>query len=171
MRDCVYIAADFDHDKSAVDCIYWMKRNGYLTFKDAHSLQQSYDSSLACSIKKSLKYRMDNSFKFILIVGNHTNSVSKGGCQLCGSYNGYTSRCARGYNVDYRSFIRYECDIAVDAIPYGMRIVVLYNSGCINRALCPEAVRWKGIHRQMLYRGMDGKYHWDYEGIRQAICG
>ena len=171
MRDCTYIAADFDHDKSAVDCLYWMRRNGYIKFKDAHDLQQSYDSSLSCSIKKSLKYRMDNSFKFILIVGNHTNTVSKGGCQLCGSYNSHNYSCSKGYSVDYRSFIKYECDIAVDAIRFGMIIVVLYNSGTVNRNLCPEAVRWKGTHRQMWYRGIDGQNHWDYEGIRQAIGG
>ena len=54
MRDCTYIAADFDHDKPAVDFLYWMRENGYLTFKDAHDLQQSNDDSYACSIKKSV---------------------------------------------------------------------------------------------------------------------
>ena len=48
MRDCTYIAADFDHDKPAVDTLYWMRSHGYIRFKDAHDLQQSNDSSLAC---------------------------------------------------------------------------------------------------------------------------
>ncbi|MCR4904275.1 MAG: hypothetical protein K6A23_15560, partial [Butyrivibrio sp.] len=99
------------------------------------------------------------------------DSVSKGGCQLCGSYNSYTSSCARGYYVDYRSFIKYECDIAVDAIKYGMKIVVLYNSGSVNRNLCPEVVRYKGIHKQMWVQGSDGINYWDYRGIAEAVGG
>jgi len=171
MRDYTYIAADFDHDKNAVDCLYWMRNQGLLHFKDAHDLQQSKDSSLACSIKKSLKYRLDNSRKFILIVGEHTNTVSKGGCQLCNSYNSYSYYCARGYSVDYRSYVKYEVDTAVSAIPYGMEIIVLYNNSTINRNLCPEAIRQKGVHKQMWYRGLDGKNHWDVVGIAQAIGG
>ena len=54
-----YIAADFDHDKNAVDYIYRLRDKGYLSFHDAHDIQQSNDSSLPCSIKKSLKKRMD----------------------------------------------------------------------------------------------------------------
>ena len=80
MKDYTYIAADFDNDKSAVDELYWMRNNGYIRFKDAHDIQQSNDSSLSCSIKKSLSYRLSFSYKFILIVGSHTNTVSKGGC-------------------------------------------------------------------------------------------
>lgn len=166
MRNCIYIAADFDHDKDAVDTLNWMKQNSYLYFKDAHELQQSYDSSLPCSIKRSLKYRMDNSNIFVLVVGSHTNTISKGGCQFCGSYNSYTYSCSRGYSVDYRSYIKYECDKAIEA---GIRIVVLYNNTSIDRTLCPEAVRWKGTHQKIYYRGVDGKYYWDYSGIAQAI--
>ena len=65
MRNCTYIAADFDHDENAVKHLHWMKSQGLINFLDAHELQQSNDSSLACSIKKSLKYRMDNSYKFV----------------------------------------------------------------------------------------------------------
>ena len=168
MRDCTYIAADFDHDKKAVDVLYQMKSKGYIVLKDAHQLQQSNDSSLACSIKKSLKVRMDSSYKFVLIVGNHTDTVSKGGCQLCSSYNSYTSSCARGHSVDYRSFIKYECDMAVKA---GIKIVVLYNNFKIDKTLCPEAVRYIGTHCQMWYIGADGKYYWDYNRIARAMGG
>lgn len=168
MRNCTYIAADFDHDENAVKHLHWMKSRGLISFQDAHELQQSNDSSLACSIKKSLKYRMDNSYKFVLIVGDHTDSVTKGSCQFCGSYNSYTYSCARGYSVDYRSFIKYECEIAVAA---GLQIVVLYNSTSIDRDLCQAAVRWKGIHQKMIYRGNDGKYYWDDDSIVQAMRG
>ena len=169
MRTCTYIAADFDHDKAAVDHLHWLKDNKYLFFQDAHELQQSSDTSLPCSIKRSLRYRMDNSRKFILIVGDQTNKVTKGGCQLCNSYNSHTNYCGRGYWVDYRSYLRFECDIATAAISEGMKIIVLYNSGTINRALCPEKVRWIGIHRQMWYRGTDGSNYWDNMGIIQAV--
>lgn len=168
MRSYTYIAADFDHDDDAVKHLHWMKRKGLISFLDAHELQQSNDSSLACSIKKSLKYRMDNSYKFVLIVGSHTDLVTKGGCQLCESYNSYGKYCAKGYSVDYRSFIKYECDEAVKA---GLRIVVLYNSTIVDRDLCPSAVRWKGVHQSMVYRGRDGKLYWDDSAIQQAMRG
>ena len=166
MRDCTYIAADFDHDKAAVDRIMELNALGYINIKSAHDLQQSRDSSLACSIKQSLKSRMDNSKQFILIVGDQTNTVTKGGCQLCQSYNSYTSHCARGGNVDTRSFIKYECDKAVEA---SIKIVVLYFSLDVDHDLCPEAVRWKGIHKRMIFRGNDGQLYWDNQGIADAI--
>lgn len=166
MRNRTYIAADFDHDENAVKHLHWMKDHGLISFLDAHELQQSNDSSLACSIKKSLKYRMDNSYKFVLVVGSHTDTVSKGGCQLCGSYNSYGQYCAKGYSVDYRSFIKYECDKAVEG---GLKIVVLYNSTSVDRNLCPLAVRWKGTHEKMIYRGVDGNLYWDDARIAQAM--
>lgn len=73
-RTRTYIAADFDHDKNAVDQLYKWNNNEYwsLSFSDAHSLQTSSDNSLYCSIKASLKMRMDGSKTFVLIVGEHT---------------------------------------------------------------------------------------------------
>lgn len=168
MRNRTYIAADFDHDENAVKYLYWMKDRGSISFLDAHEIQKSNDSRLACSIKKSLKYRMDNSYKLVLIVGSHIDSVSRGGCQLCGSYNGYGKYCVRGYSVDYRSFIKFECDHAIEA---GLQIVVLYNSTSVNRELCPAAVRWMGIHQKMIYHGGDGTYYWDDNAIAQAMRG
>lgn len=166
MKNYTYIAADFDHDENAVKYLQWMNNHGLISFLDAHDLQQSCDSSLACSIKKSLKYRMDNSYKFVLIVGPHTDSVSKGGCQLCGSYNSYGKYCARGYSVDYRSFIKYECDKAVEG---GLKIIVLYNSTIVDRNLCPEAVRRLGTHEKMISRDINGNLYWDDTRIAQAM--
>ena len=168
MRDCTYIAADFDHDEDAVDILKTMKKKGYIIFKDAHELQQSRDSSLACSIKKSLRKRMDCSKKFILIVGEHTNSISKGGCQICPSYNSHNCSCARGYSVDYRSFIKFECDIAKESANY-IDIVVLYKDTKIDKELCPESIKNLGVHSAMIHRGVDGKLYWDYEKISKAI--
>ena len=163
-----YIAADFDHDENAVKHLHWMNEHGKIKFYDAHKLQQSNDSSLACSIKKSLKYRMDNSYKFVLIVGSHTDSVTKGGCQLCESYNSYRQYCAKGYSVDYRSFIKFECDKAAEA---NLKIIVLYNSTRVDRSLCPEVLRYRGLHQSMIYKGSDGNYYWDDSTIAQAFGG
>lgn len=41
-----YIAADFDHDKDAVEALDYMKNNGLTVYKNAHDLQQSSDTSL-----------------------------------------------------------------------------------------------------------------------------
>lgn len=169
MRTCTYIAADFDNDRTGVEHLHWLKKNGYLFFQDAHELQHSSDTSLPCSIKRSLRYRMDNSRRFILIVGNQTNKVTKGGCQFCNSYNSHTNSCGRGFWVDYRSYIKYECDIAFASISEGMKIIVLYNSAAVNRDLCPEKIRGVGIHRQMWYREADGRYYWDDAGIVQVV--
>lgn len=168
MRRFTYIAADFDHDQNAVDHLHWMKDHGLISFLDAHELHQSSDSSLPCSIKKSLKQRMDSSYKFILVVGSQTDAVTKGGCQLCGSYNSYTRSCARGHSIDYRSYVKYECDIAVES---DLQVVVLYNDTFVDRSVCPAAVRHRGTHRKMQYRDASGTLRWDDASIIQAIRG
>ena len=166
-RTRTYIAADFDHDKYAVDQLHKWNDSKYwsLSFTDAHDLQTSNDSSLYCSIKSSLKYRMDGSKTFVLIVGDHTNTVTKGGCQYCDSYNSHTSACAKGKSVDYRSYIKYECDQAVEA---GIKIIVLYKSTKIDKSKCPEAVRNIGTHATMEYYE-DGKLYWDYQSVKKAF--
>lgn len=167
-RTRTYIAADFDHDKDAVVILHkWNDSDHWsLHFKDAHELQQSYDSSLYCSIKASLKMRMDASKTFILIVGDHTNDITKGGCQYCASYNSWAKVCAKGYALDYRSYIKFECDKAVEA---GIKIVILYNKTAVDKSLCPASVRNLGTHQRMYYLGTDGKYYWDYQGVKKAI--
>lgn len=166
-RTRTYIAADFDNDKDAVDQLHKWNDSNYwsLSFSDAHNLQTSSDNSLYCSIKSSLKYRMDGSKTFVLIVGNNTNKITKGGCQNCGSYNSHTYSCARGHSVDYRSYIKYECDKAVEA---DLKIIVLYNDIKIDKSKCPEVVRNIGIHKAMVYY-KDGKYYWDYQSVKEAF--
>lgn len=166
-RTRTYIAADWDNDKDAVDQLHKWNDSNYwaLSFTDAHDLQQSYDSSLPCSIKKSLKERMDRSKRFVLIVGDHTATVTKGGCHLCGSYNSHTYSCVRLHSVDYRSYIEYECDKAIEA---EIDIVVLYNAARVERSKCPEAVRYKGKHTAMQYIE-NGKLYWDYQNVKKAF--
>lgn len=169
-RTKTYIAGDWDHDKDAVDQIYkWKNGNKWnLDFHDAHELKQARDTSLPCSIKASLKARLDASKTFVLIVGDHTDSLTKGSCHLCGSYNSYLGYCARGYSVDKRSFIKYECDKAVEA---GMKIVVLYNDISVDKSKCPAGVRNRGIHAPMVFKHTDGKLYWNYFSVKNALEG
>lgn len=166
-RTRTYIAADFDHDKDAVDQLHTWNDSNYwsLSFTDAHDLQTSSDDSLYCSIKSSLKYRMDGSKTFVLIVGDHTDSITKGGCQYCRSYNSWTGACAKGRTVDKRSYIKFECDKAVEA---GIKIIVLYNNTKVDRSKCPSAVRYMGTHAKMV-KYENGKYYWDYQSVRNAF--
>ena len=71
-RTRTYIAGDWDHDKDAVDQLHKWNDSKYwsLSFTDAHDLTSSRDSSLNCTIKSSLKTRMDASKTFVLIVGD-----------------------------------------------------------------------------------------------------
>lgn len=167
-RTRTYIAADWDHDKDAVDQLHkWNDSNHWsLSFTDAHEIIQSRDSSLNCSIKQSLKIRMDASKRFVLIVGNNTNTITAGSCVWCGSYNSHTYACAKNHTVDYRSYIKYECDKALEA---GIEIIVLYKALSVNKSKCPEAVKNKGVHIPMLFRGTDGKIYWDYESVKRAF--
>lgn len=172
MRYLTYIAGDWDGDSYAVEQLYKWKNSSKWTlyFPDAHETRQARDSSLYCSVKVSLKKRLDESNVFVLIVGDSTNSVTKGGCQLCSSYNSWNSWCARaGRTIDYRSYVKYECDEAAKAVQYGMKIVVLYNSTTVDRSKCPESVRWLGKHVSMVYRSMDGRYYWDYDTVYSAL--
>lgn len=168
MRTKTYIAGDWDNDKDAVDQLHKWNDSKYwsLSFSDAHDLTSARDSSLNCNIKSSLKKRLDVSKTFVLIVGEHTNTVTAGSCKFCGSYNSYLGRCAKGYSVDYRSYIKYECDKAVEA---NIKIIVLYNSTKVDRNKCPEVVRWKGTHTAMAFKGSDGREYWDYNAVYEAF--
>lgn len=172
-RTKTYIAADFDSadDVSAVKQLRKWNDNSSLSlsFTDAHDLQTSRDSSLYCSIRASLKERMDHSKRFVLIVGKNTDSITKGGCQYCSSYNSYLKTCARGHSVDYRSYIKYECEIALDAaLDAGIDIIVLYNDTRVDKSKCPSVLRNVGKHKAMVYY-KEGKYYWDYQTVKSAF--
>lgn len=167
-RTRTYIAGDWDHDKDAVDQLHKWNDSDYwsLTFTDAHDLTSSSDNSLNCTIKASLKRRLDVSKTFVLIIGDQSNSVTAGSCRWCNSYNSYLSYCARNHSIDYRSYIKYECDKAIEA---NIKIIVLYKSTKVDRSKCPEVLRDKGIHVPMIYQGYDRKYHWDYQAVKKAF--
>ena len=166
-RTRVYIAADWDKDKSVVDKLReWNDSDYYvIDFTDAHDLTQANDSSLPCSIKSSLRERLGRSKTFVLIVGDHTDSVTKGSCQHCRSYNSYSRNCSRGHWVDYRSYIDFECDYASD---HDLKVVVIYNSTYIRKNKCPEILRNTGKHIPA-YSYSNGVKKWNYSEIKNAI--
>lgn len=166
-RTKTYIAADWSGDKDAVDQLYkWNESNFWsLSFNDAHELTQARDGSLNCSIKSSLGVRFDASKTFVLIIGSSTKSLRSGSCHYCGSYNSWTGSCARGYSVDYRSYIEHECD---KAIRDGLKIVVLYKSATVDKSKCPDAIKNLGTHAAMWFY-KDGNYYWNYQAVKDAI--
>ena len=169
-RIYTYIAGDWDHDNDAVNILEYWRKNSMLHYLNVHDTKTAYDGSLNCSIKKSLKTRLDISKRFVLIVGDHTDSVTAGGCQLCSSYNSHGKYCSRGYSMDSDSFIKYECKKAEEAYADRlMSIVVLYNSTSVNKYLCPASVRYLGYHVPMIKESYDRQFVWDYYAISKAF--
>ena len=78
-RTKTYIAGDWTGDSDAIKKLYEWNESNYwsLSFIDAHEITKANDTSLNCSIKSSLKTRMDASKKFVLIVGENTNVLRR----------------------------------------------------------------------------------------------
>lgn len=168
-RTKTYIAGDWTGDKDLIDIIYkWNNSEHWgLHFIDAHEVTQARDSSLYCSIKKSLAERLNVSKKLVLIVGMNTASLRQGSCQYCGSYIKYKFRhlCRRGNHVDLRSYIEYECE---KAVADKLKIAVIYNCSFIAKDRCPKAVRYIGNHLAA-YQYENGNKILDYSSIKDAI--
>ena len=166
-RTKTYIAGDWTGDKNAIDQLRKWNDSNYwsLSFVDAHDITQAKDSSLNCSIKASLKKRLDVSKTFVFVVGKDTKNLRSGSCSYCQSYNSYWCGCARGHSVDLKSYIEYECQQAVNA---KMKIVVLYNSTVVNKEKCPDSLKTLGTHVAMQYY-REGHTYWDYIAVKNAI--
>lgn len=166
-RTKTYIAADWSSDYGAVEQLYKWNNSNYwsLSFTDAHDITQARDNSLNCSIKSSLRIRLEASKRFILIVGNNTKNVRSGSCQYCSSYNSWTRGCGKRHLVDYRSYIEFECE---KAIRDNIEIIVLYNSCYVDKNKCPDIIKNYGKHVAMCYR-RDGNIYWDYCAVKNAI--
>jgi len=166
-RTKTYLAGDWTGDIDAISILKKWNNDNYLTlsFVDVHDFISARDSSLNCTIKNTLRERMNMSKTFVLIVGNETKNLRAGSCQYCNSLNSYGHYCSRGHAVDYRSYVEYECDLAIKA---GIRIVVLYNSTVVDKSKCPDAVRNQEIHIPMLYYS-NGVKRWNYSEIKQYI--
>lgn len=167
-RTRTYLAGDWTGDSDLIEQLMKWNESDYwsLSFSDAHELTQARDTSLPCSIKKSLAERLNGSKTFVLIVGSNTDNLTKGSCQYCNSYNSYTRSCARLGMIDYRSFIEFECEKAARD---NLKIVVLYNFETVIKSRCPEVLRYIGVHIPAYYKGADGKYYWNYNTIKDAI--
>ena len=169
-RTRTYIAGDWTGDKDAIDQLYKWNSSNYwsLDFIDAHELTQSSDTSLYCSIKASLRERLDRSKTFVLIVGESTSSLTKGNCVYCRNYiPSYSGgpKCSHGYGISMKSYIDYECD---KAIRDGLNIVVLYNSTYVKKDLCPVSIRDVGEHAPMK-TWKNGAREWDYQSVKSAF--
>lgn len=169
-RTKTYIAGDWTGDRDLIDELYkWNDSDCWaLHFADAHDITQARDSSLYCSIKRSLWERLKASKTFVLVVGAQTDRLTKGGCQYCESYNSWNRSCARGYSCDYRSYIEYECEMAK---LYEMKVVVIYNFSFIRKEKCPQILRDSGVHISGYYWDNNGEKNWNYWEIKQAIMG
>ena len=111
-------------------------------------------------------FQIAHDWRIVLIVGNNTKTVRSGRCQYCNSYNSYGGYCARGYSVDNRSYIEYECEKAVRD---GLKIIVLYNAFKVDRAKCPDVIRNVGIHMPMWGYGSNGQAVWNYQNVKTAL--
>lgn len=172
-RTKTYIAGDWTGDHDVISKLYEWKNNSrlILDFVDAHEYTQASDNDLFCSIKFSLRSRLNISKTFVLIVGKQTKTLTKGSCQFCPSYSSFHSRCYRGKNVDYRSYIEYECQMAVKDYNDGLlkKIVIIYNYANIDKSKCPDCIKNYGKHIVMYYRANDGKEYWNYDEIKETL--
>lgn len=165
-RTKTYLAGDWTGDKNAIDQLHKWNDSNYwsLSFTDAHDLTQSSDSSLNCSIKQSLGYRMDLSKTFVLIVGDNTNNLRAGSCSYCNYYSALYG-CSKGWSKGLKSYIEYECDKAVRD---GLNIIVLYNKTYVAKSLCPDVLKDRGVHAAMQKRE-NGQLYWDYQSVKAAL--
>ena len=116
-------------------------------------------TALICSIKASLRYRLDESHTFVLVVGKDTMTRRAGSCQYCFEAN----KCG---NQTHKSYIEYECDKAAND---GSEIIVLYNNTRIYRDRCPGVLRWKDTHVAMkTWNSLYGLTDWDYYAVKNA---
>lgn len=171
-RTRTYLAGDWDGDSNLINKIKEWNDNGYLAldFTDAHALTQARDGSLNCTIKNSLAWRMNASKRFVLIVGDKTDTVTSGSCQYCEDYKSFFQECNRKHSVDLRSYVKYECEIAArDYRSNKIKVVVIYNFMNVYKYKCPEAVRNIGIHIPGIICDSNGNKRFDYQAIKNAI--
>jgi len=164
-RTRTYIAADWDHDQNAVGILYEWNKSKYwgLSFGDAHELSQCRnDDTNNCNIKKNCSQNLDHSKCIVLIIGQHTKSLRAGYCMYCKQF----SYCRETYKTN-KSFVEFECDYA---LRHNLPIIVLYNSTYVDKSKCLDSVKNVALcHVPMIKRGLDGRYVWDYQGIKNAF--
>lgn len=169
-RTKTYVAGAWDEDSDAIDMLHrWNDGDKWkLSFKDAHEITSCRDSSKACTIKNSLRSRLDISKNFILIVSSQTNSRKKGSCQYCPNYS-VRLGCSSNRNTDLRSFIDYECNYVVTHSNNFNKIIALYNSVNVNKNLCPASIKDVATHIPLKHWKTDilgnRKIDWCYQNV------
>ncbi|EAC2905073.1 molecular chaperone Tir [Listeria monocytogenes] len=78
-RNKTYIAFDGDNDMMYYTLMnaWKQKDNSTFNFYDAHDLNTARDSSQEESIKRQLRFRMENSKVFVLLIGTNTKYLYK----------------------------------------------------------------------------------------------
>ena len=71
--------------------------------------------------------------------------------------------------INFYIFFAFTIDISDKAVEAGIKIVVLYKSTIVNKSKCPAAVKNRGTHVAMIYKGDDGKYYLDYQAVKKAL--
>lgn len=179
-RTKTYIAGDWTGDSDLIQKLdEWNKnKNLSLSFVNVHEVTQSSDSTLNCNIKRSLRKRLNITKTFVLIVGKHTCSLRSGACYTCQYYQAgidifnIPPSCKNGGCVDNRSYIEYECEMALKDYNAGelKNIVVIYNGlTAPDYNKCPSILRNVGTHigSDVIE---DGVHKWAYSRIKDAIC-
>lgn len=168
-RTRTYIAGDWTGDAELITKLYQWNNDDRLNFhfSDAHQMKMARDDSLPCTIKNSLRDRLNGSKTFVLIVGNGTDGLTKGSCQFCSGYIAAWKYCVHGYTTHTESFVKYECEYAAKHQDE-MKIVVIYNSTTVSRSKCPECIRWLGNHISA-YDNEFGYKRLNYQRIKDAI--
>ena len=169
MRTYTYIAGDWTGDADLIQEIYkWNESSHWgLSFKDAHELTNSRDTSLPCTIKRSLAERLNESKTFVLVVGEHTKALTKGACYHCDLYSHALRWCPKGHSISNLSFVQYECEKAKKD---GLKIVVIYNRGSVDRSMCPQCLQSTGWHIPgKVWDRFTDSWIWNYSGIKAYI--
>lgn len=177
-RTKTYLAGDWTGDRDIIDKLHEWNNNDHLalSFVDVHELTQSSDNTLNCNIKRSLRNRLNITKTFVLIVGEHTKTVTSGACFLCPYYQRWVTMspsCSKGYPIDNRSYIQYECEMAAKDYDAGLlkNIVVIYNGRKIpDKSKCPDILKDRGTHIGSDCLNSQGELCWNYPAIKNAIC-
>ena len=80
--------------------------------------------------------------------------------------------CSKGYSVDNRSYVQYECEMAAKDYAAGKlkNIVVIYNGLKVpDKSKCPEVLRNIGTHIGSDTINAKGELCWNYSAIKNAI--
>lgn len=165
-----YLTADWRGDGDAfVQFAEWnQSRHWRMNLLDSRELTDGKNKDLYCVTKERLREKIQVCEKFILITGEHTAMLAEGACPYCNSYRPYRWDCRKGYPLDSRNFVKYECAVAAEL---SLDIVVLYKDIAINRMRCPLELKNHGTHVAMQYMDECQAVCWNARAVEDALKG